>query len=251
MDSYEFSPEEVAAVKSRFPKLEYISTGVWKGILEFDHIYRDYRIIDSYEIGIAVPAIYPTRLPFVFDLKGRAMAAAKKHGKKSVLDSHWSPGHGVCLCVRQEEKIKFPPGSDMIFFIENLVIPYFYGLSYFEEYGQWPWREYGHGGLGVLERHAEETEEQTREDLGAILPVFRDDLKNWRKYRAQFVRPSGNKNCFCESGKQFFECHPLAWKGMVRLYEDLKRLRLNPYKFFSKPVRANVTRRNHEKVSHL
>lgn len=229
---YEFTPEEIAAVKSHFPKLEYLSTGVWKGILEFDHIYRGYRIIDSYSIGIGVPAAYPSQFPHVTELGDRVTKAAAKYNK-SVLDAHWSQQNGACLCVKQEEKIKFPPGSDMVFFIENLVIPYFYGLSYFEEHGRWPWKEYSHGVLGILERHIEDSEKHTRESLELILPAFRDN-PDWRKYRAQFVEPKGNKACLCKSGKAFSECHPLGWQGMVLLHEDLKRLNLNPYKFFFK-----------------
>lgn len=242
---HEFPKEEIDAVKARFPKLNYISIGAWKGILEFDRVYRDYRIIDSYEIGIAVQSGYPDVFPHVTELQGRALAAAKKHNKNNSLDSHWSREHGACLCVRQEQKIKFPPGSDMVFFIENLVIPYFYGLSYFEEFGSWPWREYAHGGLGLLERHAEETTESTKESLRAILPIFRDDLKNWRKFRAQFMEPRGNRACICELGLPISDCHPLAWTGIVKFHNDLKRLGLNPYKFFSRPVR-NITLKNPE-----
>ncbi len=232
MDFHEFSSVEVAAVKSQFPKLGYISTGVWKGALEFDRVYRDYRIIDNYEISIAVPATYPDRLPHVSELGGRVVAAAKKHSK-DVLDAHWSSQNGACLCVKQEEKIKFPSGSDMVFFIENLVIPYFYGLSYFEEYGRWPWREYSHGCLGLLEFHAEDVADKTAEMIQELAVSFRNDAK-WEKYRDHLLKPKPKRLCPCGSGKTFPDCHRGAWNGLIALRGDLRLLNLDAHKLFSR-----------------
>lgn len=233
MDFYKFSPEEVAAVKIRFPKLEYLSPGRWKGILDFDRIYKEYRIIDSYEIGIIAPSTYPGQIPIVHEFKNRPAKAAIKHHKQSVSDTHYNPERGACLCVRQEERIKFPPGSDIVFFIENLVIPYFYGLSYFEEHGRWPWREYGHGGFGPLEFYAEDKNQQTRESIQELATSIQLD-KNWKKYRKQIRDPRPKSPCICGSNDPFEGCHILAWQGVSKVHYDLKALKMNVYKVFSK-----------------
>jgi hypothetical protein len=233
MEPYDFPPDEIAAMKKRFPKLKYEKKGLWIGTLDFDREYREYRIIDSYEVAIRTYD-YPNRLPFVTSKDDRIKSIVEKYKIKDVRDLHWTDGNGACLCVRQEEKIKFPPGSDFVYFMDNLVIPYFYGLSYFEENGYWPWLEYSHGGLGLLEYYAKDPIEQTAESIAALTDIFTGDKNNWRKYRAQIVNPNPNKACICGSGKPFSECtHALAWKGLARLRDDLKRLHLNPYKVFT------------------
>ncbi len=234
MDFYDFSKAEIAAVKKRFPKLNYTNPGAWKGILEFDSAYHEYRIIDKYEVIIIVPSDYPARMPFVSETGGRIPFIANKYRLKDIRDIHWTKENGACLCVRQEEKIKLPPGSNLVYFLENLVVPYFYGLSFFEERGRWPWREYSHGGLGLLEYYAEDPLEQTKESIEKLTPIFTGDKENWKKYRAQLMSPSANKICICGSKQPFSDCrHGLAWRGLVRLHQDLKRLGLNPYKVFS------------------
>lgn len=236
MDLYDFSRAEIVSVRKRFPRLDCTKPGVWEGILEFDHKYRDYRIIDAYNIIIVTPPDYPDRMPLVSETAGRVFSIAKKHNLADIRDIHWTKENGACLCVRQQEKTKLPPGSDFVYFVENLVTPYFYGLSFFEEYGRWPWREYSHGGLGVLEYYAEDPTEQTKESIEKLVPVFTGDKAHWKKYRAQLVSPSINKICICGSKQSFSSCrHGLAWKGLLRLHEDLKRLGMNPYKVFSVP----------------
>jgi hypothetical protein len=234
MELYDIPTEEIVATKKRFPKLKHEKKGIWTGVLEFDREYREYRISDSFEIAVGTYD-YPTHLPFVTETGGRIKAIAEKYHLKDIRDVHWTNGSGACLCVRQEEKIKFPPGSDFVYFIDNLVIPYFYGLSYFEENGRWPWLEYSHGGLGLLEYYAKDPVEQTASSIAVLANVFTGDKDNWRKYRTQLMNPNSNKACICGSGNSFSRCsHTLAWKGLVRLHEDLKRLRLNPYKVFTR-----------------
>jgi len=83
-------------------------------------------IIDSYQIRIIIPDNYPDSIPFVQEIGGKAKAIVEKYGIIDPRDFHWNPGNGTaCLCVKQQEKIKFPPRSTLVYFIENLVILYF------------------------------------------------------------------------------------------------------------------------------
>lgn len=236
MSAYVFSEDEILAVKTRFPKLELIKPGVWRGVIDFDRVYRDYRIADSYEIGIIVLAGFPQTFPVVHEMSGRIKTIQEKHGLKTVADLHYNPSNGACLCVVQEKESRLPPGSDLVFFIENLVAPYFYGLSYFDEQSRWPWKEYGHGGLGVLEHYAEQWKGSDQELMRSLMPTFSAD-KHWRKYRKQFISPDPNTLCFCESGINISACHEKAWEGLLKISSDLKTLKINAYKFFPRPIK--------------
>lgn len=232
---YEFSQEKLDEIRRKFPGLEYVQGAGWRGTLEFDKIHEDYRIIDSYQIAICIPKDYPNSIPLVGEIGSRAKTIVEKHEIKDPRDLHCClKGNAaqVCLCVKQQEKIKFPVGESIVFFMETLVVPYFYGLSYFEENKRWPWREYSHGGLGMLEYYAEDSTKQTKTNIETLSIAFQSDMY-WKKYRKQTQNPNGSKLCICGSSRPFNECHSLAWKGLMRLHEDLRRLKLNAYKLFS------------------
>lgn len=224
---YDFSEEEISAVRNKFPKLELIQPGTWKGVLDVNAIYGGHQIQDSFEIRIKVSNKYPEEIPTVEEIGGRTKLIGDKFNLKDRRDLHYNVFNGfACLCVKQEEKIKFPTGSNLVTFIDNLVIPYFYGLSYFDQNGKWPWGERSHGGLGLLEFYAENPITQTKEEIEGLIKVFRKE-KNWKEYNKQIRKLSGDRACLCGSGKPFKKCHSQAWQGIKRLTEDSIKLRLN------------------------
>ncbi len=232
MDYHEFSEREITAVENRFPKLKLIEPGAWEGSVDFDHVYQEYRILGSFTVRLVASAGYPDKMPVAYDSGGRAKEVGRKHGVSDLRDIHFNPGDGtICLCVRQEESKKFPLGSDLVYFIDHLVIPYFYALSYYDERQSWPWREYSHGGLGMLEHYAEDATEQTRDSIKLLASYFHDDI-HLNRYKKQLREPKENKECMCGKRKPILVCHPLAWSGLLKLHEDMGRLKLNPYKLF-------------------
>lgn len=231
---YNFSQEEIDAVQNKFPNLKLEQQGVFKGALEFFAEYEGYQIKDAFEICIIAPDTYPSQIPFLIEVGGRTQAIARKHRVTDLRRLHCNPRqrNTACLCAKQEEKIKFPPGSNLVFFIENLVIPYLFGLSYFEKYGKWaPWGEYSHGGLGILECHAEYPNNITIQDIREIAKTLRAD-ENWKEYSKQLRKPSSERFCVCGSRKPFAKCHTLAWQGLERLYSDIQDYKLNVRQLF-------------------
>jgi hypothetical protein len=111
-------------------------------------------------------------------------------------------------------------------FVEELAVPYLYGLSYYEGHGKWPWPDYSHGGLGLLEFYAERPQEQTSEDLAEVLAAFRRE-RNWKEYHKQLRKPSSKRACLCGSGRPFDTCHNRAWLGVTHMRTELERLGLN------------------------
>lgn len=229
---YDFSENEIAEVRNKFPKLTIKSQGVWDGEIDVNAVYGNVHIIDIFKIGIIASDKYPVELPVMIELGGRTDAIAEKYKIKNRQDLHYNIKSRVaCLCVKQEEKIKFPDGSNLVTYIDDLVIPYLYGLSYFDQNGKWPWGEYSHGGLGLLEFYADDQSEQKIDDIKQTAKVFVAD-NNWKEYSKQIRKPSAQKACICGSGRQFQRCHPSAWRGILKLNTDIRQLGLNAYNLY-------------------
>lgn len=236
MSLHEFSDEEISLVRKTYPGLNLIRRGVWQGLLEFDATFGEYRIQDSYKIEIYAPAGYPNRIPLLLEIGGRTQEIASKYDIQDLRTLHQNPKDGTaCVCIRQEEKSRFPQGSNLVTFINDLVVPYLYGLSFFDENSRWSWREYSHGGLGLLEFYEEDLAEQVRENIEELVGHLRTEV-NWKAYSKQVRKPSPDRQCFCGSKRPFQICHPEAWQGILRLHADIKRLNLNPRGLFQKPV---------------
>lgn len=229
---YDFSEEEISAVRNAFPKLTLKQQGIWEGEIDIDVIYNGERIQDRFEIAIAATEQYPKQMPMMLEIGGRTKAIAEKYKITDPRDLHCNPKSGIaCLCVKQEEKMRFPPGSNLVDFIRDLVIPYLYALSHFDKYKKWPWGEYSHGGLGLLEFYAEDPTPLRKEDIEQVAEVFRAD-DNWKEYSRQLRKPSAERHCICRSRKPIRECHPRAWQGVRRLHADLTRFKVNIYKLY-------------------
>jgi hypothetical protein len=114
-----------------------------------------------------------------------------------------------------------------VVFLEQLAIPYLFGLSYVEEFGKWPWGEYNHGGLGLLEFYADDAGQISKEGFGEVLASLRAD-SNWSDYHRQLKKPSAKRACICGSGKAFGKCHHRAWRGLKNLISGLGQLGLDP-----------------------
>lgn len=223
----EIPPEEIAQVEERYPSLGYSGNGQWEGPFKFDATYNGKQIIDLFRIQIIADKNYPNRIPALREVGGRVLAITSKH-RVELADVHYNASSNTaCVCVKQEETARFPPGSKLPTFIEDLVIPYLYGLSFFDQTGRWPWTEFSHGGLGLLEFYAQDSISPTREDLLEIGKMIRTG-PNWRQYSKQLKKPNSERKCLCGSGRPISDCHSDVWQGINKLHAHLKRLGLKP-----------------------
>ncbi len=227
MSTKYFFEEEVAEVQARYPRLGQILPGIIEGVLDMHAEFGGKNIDDSFRIKISADNPTSAIIPAISETGGRTQAIAAANGIKDLRDLHYNPDYGTaCVCVMQEEKRKFPPGSRLIVFIEELVVPYFYSLSHYEAHRHWPWGEYSHGGLGLLEFHGEDKKDPSAADVFAIIHAFgRERLRS--DYLRQLRKPSGKRDCLCGSGKAFFKCHKRALRGVWRLSADIERLGIN------------------------
>lgn len=229
---YQFSEKEISDIKKLFPEIELKSLkGIyfWEGIIRFDRTFKDYRIIDVYNLRIIFLDEYPKSIPVVHEIGGRINKIQAKYKITDLRDIHYNPGtFTACLCVKPMERIKFPDGSTFVDFLDNLVIPYFYGLSYFEENGVWPWEEYSHGGLGLLEYYVDCIKSMSKDDIVSTIKFLRQD-RNWKDYGKYLNKKKSRRMCLCGSGKLFGECHSKAWKGLQLLQDNVHSLSIDIY----------------------
>lgn len=227
-----FSDEEIAVVKGKYPELERSAPGAIEGTLNMEAIYDGVTIVDSFNIRITAANPHSDHVPALYEIGGRTQSIATKLGIVDLRDLHRNVNGTTCVCVKQVEKEKFPLGSPLSVFIENLVVPYLYGLASFEKNRRWPWGDFSHGSLGLLEFYAENTEPQKLENIALIVPSLRRE-SNWKEYHKQLRKPNGEKSCLCNSGKPFRKCHERAWRGLEWLHGELLRLGIDPKSLFN------------------
>lgn len=227
----EFLPEEVMAVAERYPRLLSTVVGTMEGVFDISAEYEGSLVTDSFTVKITASNPNSELLPAVYETGGRTERIAKQHGITDLRDLHRNPDGTACLCTKLVERRKCPPGTTLLNFIEVLVVPYFYSLSYYQKHGRFPWADFSHGGIGLLEFAADDTEQPSKEDMLEILKVFRCE-PSWKAYYKQLRKPSAERACLCGSLKQFSRCHSRAWSGIARLRAEVQRFNLDSKKLF-------------------
>jgi hypothetical protein len=197
-----------------------------EGVIDIHHQHGAVVRRDSFSIRLTAQN-GTSRLPALREVGGRSKAIVLKHGFEDVRALHQNlVGGTACVCVKQEETARFPSGARLLTFVEQLAIPYLFGLSYVDEFGRWPWGEYSHGGLGLLEYYADNPARGTKEELEEVLASLKAD-SDWPDYHRQLRKPSSKRTCICGSGKTFGKCHSRAWHGLQSFASALARVGLN------------------------
>ena len=217
-----FSDEEVGLALGRNPGLFRTGPGSVEGELIVHAVYDGVEIKDRFQVRITCQNPLSKRVPALFEIGGRTNAIMAKWSIEDASDLHRNPEGSACVCVRQEERERFPAGADLAHFIEGLCRDYLYGLAFFEMHGHWPWGERSHGALGILEFYADTEIISSKEAIEEILPNLTAG-NNWREFHRQVRRPSGRKACLCGSRRAFEVCHPVAWRGLSRLAIEMDR----------------------------
>lgn len=228
MSTYRFSDNELVETLKKHPDIKQESDGVLTGKITLNHKYDDIRLTDSFDIRIEVDSEYPSSFPKLSEVGGRTQKIANKYSIRDYRDLHCyaiREAGSACLCAPQERRIKFPKGGDICIFIDELVVPYLFGLSYYDQFEKWPWGERSHGALGALEAYAD-LKETAPEDIAQTLSIIRLE-KNWTEFHKQIRNTSPFKHCPCKSRKPFSRCHGNAFSGIERLSKDIKALGVN------------------------
>ena len=144
---------------------------------------EDRFIRDVFEIEIYLRVYDRNGWPKVYEVGERHRQIARKWNIK-IIDLHVYPNDGMCcLGIKRGDNRSFSIKN----FLGELVIPFFYRLSYTEKFGLAAsqndlWGEYSHGEEGLTEYLTE-------------IAIFAKQ------------NPSRNDLCPCGSGKKYKRCH--------------------------------------------
>ena len=209
-------------VKPPYLGLRYRSDngkGIWEGTLAFTSIYDSIRIKDSFEICIELPK-NSKMFPLVKEVGGRIEKIRVSRCLKNKQDLHVNPNETICLCPKPEEKRRFPGRVNLRKFINELVIPYFFALSYFEKTGKWPWGQYSHGPAGIMEYYLDHRNDNDSKLLDDCLMAIGINPKE--HFIKSYAQLNGREPCVCKSGIKSKKCHPKALDGFRAIIEDSK-----------------------------
>lgn len=230
MFELELNSEDKCWLKKEHPDLKIdlqARPSIIFGILKFDMFYnferKNYilnppeefisnpnRIKDEYNIEVFLIKTDSSLLPPIREAGQRikSVAATKK---KKLEDLHINKDGSVCLCFKKEEKDYLPRGFNLEDFFKNLVIPFFYAQSFYEENNSWPWGEYSHGNLALPEWFIEKNK--------GIIKI--KIVKNYL-YKKEAIK--GDWPCICGSSSDFRNCH----KELFRTLRLIKNRFKNP-----------------------
>jgi hypothetical protein len=179
-------------------------------------------VIDSVG-GALLSGEFTIRIAERSDRTISALPAVFVDGVDPIADRHFSQiDKSACLCSPLEETEFLEPKFEFIRFVEQLVIPFLYGQVFYTRHGSWPWEEYAHGSVGLLEAYANAHEPARAMDC---LRLLAQDANAWAKVKAALQQKphfKGHTPCLCPKGDHIRRCHPRAWRGALQLQQDVR-----------------------------
>lgn len=179
-----------------------------KGILD---IPDDEGIVaGSFSVEIHPTSDFPHAVPILYEVGGEIPCEADWH--------KYSDG-SCCLTVHAKERLICKNGITLVWFVENMAIPYFANQLYKKQTGKYL-QEYSHGDKGIREFY---------EDL-----FHSRDHNVWlRCLENSFGRSNNDRNgkCYCNSGKKYKKCHlpienDVRSIGLEQIKFDFKNMKL-------------------------
>lgn len=142
-------------------------------------------VLDTFLVRIQIPKNYPRELPVAWEVGGRIPCLSNRH-----IDSDGK----ACVLLPDDRWRTFPVGVPFSAYLRGPLHSFFLSQIAFELTGEWPFGEWGHGAVGIVQFY--------REVLGTtdLLTIarFLESLQNERfePYR----------RCPCGSGKRRKVC---------------------------------------------
>ncbi len=144
----------------------------------------------------------------------------------NTLERHFNQhDKSACLCGPLEEEKFWNNQISFTDYFNQLVLSFLYAQKHFDKFKIWPWGEYGHGYIGVLESYQEHHERVYFERC--LHALFIDQL-NWSKVKLLLnykIPIKSHGQCICESGKTYRGCHLRVLYGLNIMREDFQKYR--------------------------
>ena len=232
------SDEEEEWLKARFPDLRIsFVDGLLsiQGNLVVDMYYDETNSEDRYvifpqeELKLSskyIKDIYVVRIVFcddrfipkVYEIDRRIRSFAQRNGIK-LCNLHVNISDDLCLCPKSLERIKLKDSYTIKDFFTILLVPFFYAQSFYETNNRWPWKDYSHGDIGLLEAYADYSidSESTNGFCRETYSAFKSEIQSVITSADAITRQS---MCLCNSGGKFRKCHRKAWEGLKKIKKD-------------------------------
>lgn len=180
--------ESFNILRSRYNDLRLIESSISKfeieGILDLNAKYNDISLHLCYNIKIDIPKTYPDEPPTVFEIGG-----VIPH------DFHKNSDSALCLGIPSVIASSHKTDPSLLYFVEELVVPFLYSYSYSLAYGKMPFGELSHGPKGIIEYYKDKFATDNENHLLGLLRILVDT--NYR----------GHLKCPCSSNLILRKCH--------------------------------------------
>lgn len=203
--------EQIESFKQEYPNFQEKTDSdhiYLKGILDIPD--DDGNLAGSFSIEIHPSKDFPYAFPILTEVGGEIPCEA---------DWHKYQDNSCCLTVPAKERMLCKNGITLIWFVENIAIPYFANQLYRKQTGSYL-QEYSHGTVGIWEFYSELFHSRDPE-------VWKRCLNN------TFGNGKSERNglCYCNSGKKYKKCHLLIEDhvrniGKEQIIKDFKTMRL-------------------------
>ena len=165
---------------------------------------------DTFEIEIFLDKLDGNGWPKVYEVGGRHGQIAQRNDVNTIDLHFYSDDGNCCLGIKYGDN----KGLRIERFLYDLVIPFFYRLSYTERFGieasrKDLWGEYSHGKAGLAEYEAELLNFARRSpSRSRPCPCGSGKLyKNCHFNEVEFLKRRLNRLCYCGSGRKYRNCH--------------------------------------------
>lgn len=230
-----FSEDDKVWIKKNYPKL-LVTVSEASGVID---ILATYNLQEGVFLDVAKTSDDPVggvRLSGTFSLTITERLPLERmfsNLPKVVIEDispdperHINLDNSACLCSPLEEDIYLLPTFQTERFFKDLLIPFLYGQIFFSSFKRWPWTDYGHGSIGILESYDHLSESSHAEScLGKLQSYKHTSESSWSEIRrllTQRGQVKGHSMCICKNKDQIRRCHPRVWHGLRKLQTDIR-----------------------------
>ena len=149
--------------------------------------YNNEVFSDSFDLEIIIDKYFPYTVPIVKELGGRIQS--DNYGE------HIYSDRSLCLEIPTRILIDLDKNPSLKYFSKEYIQPFLFGFIYYQKYCQFPFGEYKHGELGLLEYYCTVFKVEKSHQVCKLLGLVFYDIFN------------SQCKCPCGSGQKYWDCH--------------------------------------------
>ncbi len=220
--------ESEAWLQENYPGLAVTENGL-SGTIEFRATYdkdANYFVVlprgfSATITGVVLSCKFDITITERTDKTLSELPALHVQGVEPIIGRHFGQqDYSACLCSLFVEPEYLRPTFQFRRYFEELAVPFLYGQEFFNQFSQWPWEQFEHGGTGLLESYFDVNADETVRCIEKLAATSEwSVIRRMLKQRAI----SGRSNCVCRKPKQMWRCHNKALRGLKRLHQEVRR----------------------------